>query len=199
MGRFPTAAFMTGNLALRLALVALRQNTEAVQGPETLTYRNLHLPPADPCGQTSERSKESMSSPTNSCQRFCVMDAPEIHQATGPVVVSEFLTAIQASDVGSSAIDSSAFGQVGRDGLAQGYRRTFMPMRTDKNKAKQRSQKERNREEHIPPWLRREARLFLFELTSRRRAIKNDGSCDPNCSGHFFVRLRSHVIASTGC
>jgi len=35
------------------------------------------------------------------------MDAPEIYQSPGLVVVSEFLTAIQASDVASSAIDRS--------------------------------------------------------------------------------------------
>ena len=82
-----------------------------------------------------------MDSSTNSCQRFRVMDTPEIKQVTRHVVVSEFLTAIQASDVGSPAVDSPAFGSVGRDRLAQCDRRTFMAMRTDKNKAKQRSQK----------------------------------------------------------
>jgi hypothetical protein len=46
------------------------------------------------CSETSERRKEFLKSPTNSCQCFCVMDAPEIYQASGPVVVSEFLTAI---------------------------------------------------------------------------------------------------------
>jgi hypothetical protein len=38
------------------------------------------------------------------------MDAPEIYQSPGLVVVSEFLTAIQASDVGSTAADISARG-----------------------------------------------------------------------------------------
>jgi hypothetical protein len=106
---FPTSAFITGNLALRLTLMARRQNSEGVQGPGTLTHRNLRIQPADPRSKTSKRRKESINSPTNSCQCFCVMDTPEIYEVAGPVVVSEFLTAIQASDVGP-AMDGSASG-----------------------------------------------------------------------------------------
>jgi hypothetical protein len=36
------------------------------------------------------------------------VDAPEIYQSHGLVVVSELLTAIQASDVGSLAMERSA-------------------------------------------------------------------------------------------
>jgi hypothetical protein len=82
------------------------------------------------------------------------MDAPEIYQPSGLVVVSELLTAIQASDVGPSAIDRSASLKVGWDRLA--YRRTLMQMGTDKNKTKQSPQKERGPEDHTPPRLRRE-------------------------------------------
>jgi hypothetical protein len=98
---------------------------------------------ADACGEASERRKEFSKPPTKSCQCFCVMDAPEIYHAAGPVVVSEFLTAIQASDVASSPTDRPASGKVGWDCLAQCYRRTLVPMKTDKNKTKQCPQKER--------------------------------------------------------
>ena len=100
----------TGNQASKCALLALRQNSEAVHGPEKLTHRNPHIQPANACSDTSKRRKESIKSPTNSCQCFCVMDAPEIYQLPGLVVVGEFLTAIQASDVGSSGIGRSASG-----------------------------------------------------------------------------------------
>jgi len=90
--------------------LALRQNSEAVQGPDDVTRRNPHIHPADPCNETSKKRKESNNSPTNCCQCFCVMDAPEIYQLSGLVVVSEFSTAIQASDVGFSAMDRSPSG-----------------------------------------------------------------------------------------
>jgi hypothetical protein len=97
----------TGNQASRRSLVALRQNSEAVHGLDKLTHRNPHIQPADPYSETSKGRKESINSPTNSCQCLCVMDAPEIYYSPGLVVVSEFLTAIQASNVRSSAIDRS--------------------------------------------------------------------------------------------
>jgi len=67
------------------------------------------------CSETSKRRKEFNNFPSNSCQCFCVMHAPEIYQPSGLVVVSELLTAIQASDVGPSAIDRSASVKVGSD------------------------------------------------------------------------------------
>ena len=143
MRRFPITALITGNLASRLTLMALRQNSQTVYGPGALTHRNPHMELTDACSETSERRKEFIDSPTNPCQCFCVVDAPEIHHAAGPVVVSEFLTAIQASDVASSATDRPASGKVGWDGIAQCYRRTLMPMKADKNKTKQCTQKER--------------------------------------------------------
>src|SRR5467141_1340525 len=76
---------LTGNRASRLSLLALRQNSEAVHGPDKLTHRNPHIQPAEPCSETSKRRKESINSPTNSCQCFCVMDAPEIYLSTGLV------------------------------------------------------------------------------------------------------------------
>jgi len=94
-------------------LLPLHQNSEAVQGPEKLTHRDPHIQPADPCNETAKGREESANSPTNSCPCFCVMDAPEIGQSPGLAVESEFLTAIQASDVGSSAINRSASGQIG--------------------------------------------------------------------------------------
>jgi hypothetical protein len=42
-----------------------------------------------------------------------------------------------------------------------------MPMMTDENKTKHCPQKERDREEHIPPRLATAGRLLFFELTSR--------------------------------
>src|SRR5580693_954375 len=105
----------TGNLSLALTLLALRQNFEAMHGPDTLTHRSSPIQAPASCSETSERRKESLKSPTNSCQCFCVMDAPEIYQVAGPVVVSEFLTAIQTSDVASSPTDRSASGKVGWD------------------------------------------------------------------------------------
>jgi hypothetical protein len=105
----------TGNQTSSLSPLALRQNREAVHGPDKLSHRNPHIQPADTCSENSKRRKESINSPTNSCQCFWVMDAPEICQSHGSVVVREFLTAIQASDVGSPAIDRSASGQAGWD------------------------------------------------------------------------------------
>jgi hypothetical protein len=106
-GQVPTTAFIAGNLAARLTLMAFRQNSEAVHGPGTVARRNPHMQLAHACSETSERRKEFMNSSTNSCQCFCVMDTPEIYEVAGPVVVSEFLTAIQASDV-SPAMDRPA-------------------------------------------------------------------------------------------
>src|SRR5271155_590623 len=102
----------TGNLASGLTLLALRQNSEALHGPDTLTHRGPHFQLAAPRSETSEWRKESLKSPTNSCQCFRVVDAPEIYQVAGPVVVSEFLTAIQTSDVASSPTDRSASGKL---------------------------------------------------------------------------------------
>ena len=96
-------------------LLTLRQNSEAVHGPGKLIGGNFYIQPADACSETSNRRKESSNFPANSCQCFCVTDAPEIHQSPGLVVVSEFLTAIQARDVGSSAVDRPASWQVGRN------------------------------------------------------------------------------------
>ncbi|PYX67638.1 MAG: hypothetical protein DMG78_27255 [Acidobacteria bacterium] len=90
--------------------MALRQNSEAMRGPDKLTHRNPHIQPADPCSETSKRRKEFINYPTNSRQYFCVIGAPEIYELPGLVVVNEFLTAIQANDVGSSAMDRSASG-----------------------------------------------------------------------------------------
>src|SRR5580658_2339721 len=100
----------TANLASGLALLAFRQNSEAVHGPDTLTHRGPPIQLAAPCSETSEGRKESLKSPTNSRKCFRVMDAPEIYQVAGPVVVSEFLTAIQTSDVASSPTHRSASG-----------------------------------------------------------------------------------------
>jgi len=86
--------------------LALRQNSESGHRPDVLTDRSPHLQPAEPRSEASKRRKEFNNSPTHTCQCFCVMDAPEIYQSAGLVVVGEFLTAIQASDVGPPAIDS---------------------------------------------------------------------------------------------
>jgi hypothetical protein len=123
--------------------LALRHNPESVHGLDKLTDRIPHVQ-ADPRSETSKRRKESRNSPANSCQCFSVVNAPEIYQSAGQVVVSKFLTAIQASDVGSSAIDRPASGKVGWAGLAQCYGRTLVLMKTDKNKTKERAQKERH-------------------------------------------------------
>jgi hypothetical protein len=68
-----------------------------------------------------------------------------------------------------------------------------MPMMANENKTKQRPQKERDREDHIPPRLRTEKRRLGFELTSCCRAIQDDRPLDSVCSGHLFLRLRLHV------
>ncbi len=92
-----------------LSPLDLHQNSKAMHGPDKLTHRNP-IQPADPCGETSNRRKESINSPTDCCHCFCVMDAPEIYQSPSFVVVGEFLTTIQASDVGSSTMDSTVSG-----------------------------------------------------------------------------------------
>lgn len=74
-----------------------------------------------------------------------------------------------------------------------------MPMMTDENKTKQRPQKDRDREDHIPPRLSTGERPLGFELISRCRAIQDDRPLDSVCSGHLFLRLRSHVNTSAGC
>ena len=179
--------------------MALRQNFEAVHGPDKLTSRNPYIQPADPCSETSKRRKESSNFPTNSCQCFCVTDAPEIHQSSGLVVVNEFLTAIQASDVRSPAIDRWASGLVGWDRLSHCYRRALMPVGTDKNKTQQRAQKERGPEDQNPPRLRTEERSLRLEEISSWRAIQNYRPLDSICPSHFFLRLRLHVSISRKC
>ena len=129
----------SANRSSRFILVAFGQNSEAVHGPRQLIHRNPHLQPAEPRSKASKRRKEFIDSPANSCQCFCVMDAPEIYQPPGLMVVSKFLTAVQASDVGFPAMDGSAVGDVRWNCLAQCYRGTLMPMRTDKDKTKQRA------------------------------------------------------------
>jgi hypothetical protein len=90
--------------------LVLRQNSEAAQGPVNLTHRNLHIQPANPGNETSKRGKEINNASTNFRQRLCVMDAPEIYQSPALVIVSEFLTAVQTSDVGFSAMNRSVSG-----------------------------------------------------------------------------------------
>ena len=109
--RLGTATAITPSTvqASSLSPLALHRNSKAMHGPDKLTHRNP-IQPADSCSETFNRRKESINSPTNSCQCFCVMDAPEIYQSPGFVVVGEFLTTIQASDVGSSTMDSSVSG-----------------------------------------------------------------------------------------
>ena len=188
----------TGYQASRPSPLALHQNSEATHGPVKL-IRNPHIHPAESCGEPSKRRKHSLNSSSNSCQRFCVMDAPEICQLPGLVVVSEFLAAVQASDVSSSAIKRSASGQVGGDRLAQRHRRALMLMAADKNKTKQCPQKEPRLQDHIPPRLCTAQRWIRFEQASRWRTIQNECPLDSLCSGHFFLRLRLHVSASRGC
>src|SRR5579859_765136 len=129
----------SGNRSSSFISVAFRQNSEAVHGPHQLIHRNPHLQPAEPCSKASKRRKKFINSPANSCPCFRVMDAPEVYQPPGLMVVSKFLTAVQACDVGFPAMDGSAFGDVRWNCLAQCYRRTLMPMGTDKNKTKQRA------------------------------------------------------------
>ena len=101
---------MYGLQALRLSLLALRQNSETTHETAQLTHRNPHIQPSNPCSETSKRREESINSPTNSCQRFCVMNAPKIYQLPAFAIECEFLAAIQAPDVGPSAIDKSPSG-----------------------------------------------------------------------------------------
>jgi hypothetical protein len=72
-------------------------------------------------------------------------------------------------------------------------------MKTDKNKTKQCPQKERDREDHIPPRLCTEVRPLGFELTTRCRAIQDYRPLDSVCSGHLFLRLRLHMNTTAGC
>jgi hypothetical protein len=104
-----------GNQASRLSLWVLAHNSEAVRGADKLAHPNLHIQPADPCDETTKRRKQSVNSPTNSCQCFCVMDAPEIYQSPGLGVIRESFTAIQASNVCSSAVVRLASGVFGWD------------------------------------------------------------------------------------
>jgi hypothetical protein len=99
---------LTRGLAPGLSRLALRQHSEAVHRFDKFTHRIPNVKTAAPCRETSKRRKEFIYPPAKSCQSFCVMDAPEIHQAPGLVVVSEFLTAIQANDVSFPAKDRSA-------------------------------------------------------------------------------------------
>ena len=98
----------THSLVPRLSRFVLHQNCEAVHRFDKFTHRIPNVKTAEPCRETSERRKEFINSPANSRQSFWVMDAPEIYQAPGFVVISEFLTAIQANDVSFSAKTSSA-------------------------------------------------------------------------------------------
>ena len=109
--RLGTATAITPGVvqASTLSPLALHQNAKATHGPDKLTHRNP-IQPADPCSETSNRRKDSINSPTDSCHFFCVMDAPEIYQSPGFVVVGEFLTTIQAGDVVSSTMDSTVSG-----------------------------------------------------------------------------------------
>jgi hypothetical protein len=186
-------SLFTGNQASRFNPLASHQYSEAVHGPDKVTHRNPHTQPADSCSETSKRRKEFINSPTNSCQRLYIMNAPEIDQSPGFAVVCEFLTAVQASDIRPSAIHRSASGQVGRDWLALCYRRTLMQMGTDINKTKQCPEKERGFEHLIPPRLHTERRVFRFRQISRRRAIENYRPFDSISLGHFSLQLRLHV------
>jgi hypothetical protein len=141
-----------------------------MHGLDPLTHLSPSIQLPASSSETSEKRKQSLKSPANSCQCFFVMDPPEIHQVAGPVVVGEFLTAIQTSDVASSPTDRSASGKAEWDGLAQRNRRTFMPMRTDKNKTKQCPEKERDPEDQIPPRLATAERPLWFDLASCCRA-----------------------------
>src|SRR5579859_4623328 len=94
-------------LALRLGLMAPRQDSWVVRGPDNLTHQNPCLLPANPRGEPSKRRKLTTDCLANSSQRFCIMDAPEIRHAPGFGVANEFFAAIQASDIGFSAMDRS--------------------------------------------------------------------------------------------
>ena len=88
--------------------MVLGRNSEAVNGRDKFTPRNPQMKLADACSENSKRRKEFTDFPTNSRKCFGVMDAPKIHHSSGLVVVSEFLAAIEASDVGSTAKAGSA-------------------------------------------------------------------------------------------
>ena len=92
-----------------------RQNCEAVDGSDKLVHRNSHMQRSDTCSEVSKRRNKFVEFSTKSCQRFRVMDTPEIHELPGLRVVSEALTAVQARDVGSSAIEGRVSGQPGRE------------------------------------------------------------------------------------
>ena len=65
---------------------------------------------SDTCSEVSKRRKKSVKFSPKSCQRFRVMDTPEIHELSGLRIESEALTAVQARDVGSSAIEGPVSG-----------------------------------------------------------------------------------------
>jgi hypothetical protein len=77
-----------------LVLVALRQNSGALHGPDNLGPRSPEIQFAGPCSESSHRRKEFTKFPANHRKCFCVVNAPEIHDSPGLVVVSEFLAAI---------------------------------------------------------------------------------------------------------
>jgi len=193
--RYPFA----GNLATSLGPLALRQNSEVVHGLDKLTHRSPHIQLAKTCGEASKRRKEFSNSPAHSCQCFCVMDAPEIYQSPGLVVVSELLTAIEANQVGFSAKYKSGPRYLGWHGLAQRYRRTPMPMGTYKDKTQQCPYKERYPQDHIPPRFRSGKRSFRSELAFRCRTIQNYRPVDSVRAGHFFLLLRLHGSTTSGC
>src|SRR5438445_2356932 len=95
------------------------QSYDAEYVPRKPAHRNRHIQRVHPWSELSKRQKESINSPANSCQRFCVTHAPEIYQSPGLGVVSESLAAVQASDVGFSAIGRWASGSSRRNCLAQ--------------------------------------------------------------------------------
>jgi hypothetical protein len=74
-----------------------------------------------------------------------------------------------------------------------------MPMGTSNKKTNQRPQKEGDTEDHDPPRLRREERSVRFERSSHCRAVENYRSLYSISSAQFFLRLRLHVSALTGC
>ena len=126
------------------------------------------------------------------------MDAPEIFHLPGSAVVSEFLTAVQASDVGFSAKDGSVSGFPGWHCHAQGYREALMPVGADINKTKQCPEKERDPEHHTPPRLCTAERSFCFGRPIRCQTIPSYRPLASTGWGLHFLRLSWHVNTSSG-
>ena len=95
------------------------QSYDAEHVPGKPAHRNRHIQRVHPWSELSKRQKEPINSPANSGQRFGVTHAPEIYQSPGLGVVSESFAAVQASDVGFSAIGRWASGSSRRNCLAQ--------------------------------------------------------------------------------